>query len=132
MTATPTTSSRSCRSSTAVSRKAAHCASRRAVELTGAPHTSAVPPVVVRNDEWTWGDIFNRVYKDRIFDNIVISPGPGSPACPADIGGSSVLGLFIHFFELIIWCMLFFQGYVCAYFWSVEIYPSWVSALATR
>jgi hypothetical protein len=94
MTATPTTSSRSCRSSTAVSRKAAHCASRRAVELTGAPHTSAVPPVVVRNDEWTWGDIFNRLYKDRTFDNIVISPGPGSPACPADIGGSSVLPCF--------------------------------------
>lgn len=47
---------------------------------------NGVPPVVVRNDEWTWGDIFNRVYKDRIFDNIVISPGPGSPACPADIG----------------------------------------------
>ncbi|KAF8735729.1 hypothetical protein HU200_014444 [Digitaria exilis] len=46
----------------------------------------AVPPVVVRNDEWTWGDVFNRVYKDKAFDNIVISPGPGSPACPTDIG----------------------------------------------
>jgi anthranilate/para-aminobenzoate synthase component II len=48
--------------------------------------SNAVPPVVVRNDEWTWRDVFNRVYKDRAFDNIVISPGPGSPACPADIG----------------------------------------------
>ncbi|CAN6200618.1 unnamed protein product [Urochloa humidicola] len=47
---------------------------------------NGVPPVVVRNDEWTWRDVFNRVYKDRAFDNIVISPGPGSPACPADIG----------------------------------------------
>lgn len=47
---------------------------------------NAVPPVVVRNDEWTWKDVFNRVYKDRAFDNIVISPGPGSPACPGDIG----------------------------------------------
>ena len=47
-----------------------------------------MPPVVVRNDEWTWRDVdvFNRVYKNRSFDNIVISPGPGSPACPADIG----------------------------------------------
>ncbi|KAF8658874.1 hypothetical protein HU200_059373 [Digitaria exilis] len=47
---------------------------------------NGVPPVVVRNDEWTWRDVFNRVYKDRAFDNIVISPGPGSPACPSDIG----------------------------------------------
>jgi len=47
---------------------------------------NGVPPVVVRNDEWTWRDVFNRVYKNRSFDNIVISPGPGSPACPADIG----------------------------------------------
>jgi para-aminobenzoate synthetase len=53
-----------------------------------------VPPVVVRNDEWSWQDVFNRVYKERVFDNIVISPGPGSPACPGDIGertSSSVL-----------------------------------------
>ncbi|KAJ1260707.1 hypothetical protein BS78_10G253000 [Paspalum vaginatum] len=47
---------------------------------------NGVPPVVVRNDEWTWKDVFNRVYRDRAFDNIVISPGPGSPACPTDIG----------------------------------------------
>ncbi|KAG2608297.1 probable aminodeoxychorismate synthase, chloroplastic isoform X2 [Panicum virgatum] len=47
---------------------------------------NGVPPVVVRNDEWTWRDVFNRVYKNRAFDNIVISPGPGSPACPSDIG----------------------------------------------
>nr|CAB3468915.1 unnamed protein product [Digitaria exilis] len=76
---------------------------------------NGVPPVVVRNDEWTWRDVFNRVYKDRAFDNIVISPGPGSPACPSDIGEitpSSVV------------C-------VCGYFWSVVTYLSWVSALAT-
>ncbi|XP_062234234.1 probable aminodeoxychorismate synthase, chloroplastic [Phragmites australis] len=47
---------------------------------------NGVPPVVARNDEWTWRDVFNRVYKERAFDNIVISPGPGSPACPGDIG----------------------------------------------
>lgn len=45
-----------------------------------------VPPVVVRNDEWTWRDVYRWVYKERAFDNIVISPGPGSPACPSDIG----------------------------------------------
>ncbi|KAF0918828.1 hypothetical protein E2562_026201 [Oryza meyeriana var. granulata] len=47
---------------------------------------NGVPPVVVRNDEWTWRDVYNWVYKERAFDNIVISPGPGSPACPSDIG----------------------------------------------
>ncbi|KAL5224882.1 hypothetical protein ABZP36_011521 [Zizania latifolia] len=47
---------------------------------------NGVPPVVVLNDEWTWRDVYNWVYKERAFDNIVISPGPGSPACPSDIG----------------------------------------------
>lgn len=45
-----------------------------------------VPPVVVRNDEWTWRDFCRYLYEENAFDNIVISPGPGSPACPADIG----------------------------------------------
>ncbi|KAF8389427.1 hypothetical protein HHK36_026122 [Tetracentron sinense] len=45
-----------------------------------------VPPVVVRNDEWTWEDIRHYLYEKKAFDNIVISPGPGSPTCPADIG----------------------------------------------
>ncbi|VAI91160.1 unnamed protein product [Triticum turgidum subsp. durum] len=47
---------------------------------------NGVPPVVVRNDEWAWRDVYHWVYKKRAFDNIVISPGPGSPACPTDIG----------------------------------------------
>lgn len=47
---------------------------------------NGVPPVVVRNDEWTWEDICHFLYEEDAFDNIVISPGPGSPACPADIG----------------------------------------------
>ena len=46
----------------------------------------SVPPVVVRNDEWTWKDICHFLYEEGAFDNIVISPGPGSPTCPADIG----------------------------------------------
>ena len=45
-----------------------------------------VPPVVVRNDELTWKDIRYYLYEENAFDNVVISPGPGSPACPADIG----------------------------------------------
>ncbi|XP_010273553.1 PREDICTED: aminodeoxychorismate synthase, chloroplastic isoform X3 [Nelumbo nucifera] len=47
---------------------------------------NGVPPVVVHNDEWTWEYIFQKLYEERAFDNIVISPGPGSPTCPADIG----------------------------------------------
>ncbi|XP_057482403.1 aminodeoxychorismate synthase, chloroplastic isoform X2 [Actinidia eriantha] len=47
---------------------------------------NGLPPVVVRNDEWTWEDIYHYLYEENAFDNIVISPGPGSPTCPADIG----------------------------------------------
>ncbi|PKA57522.1 Anthranilate synthase component II [Apostasia shenzhenica] len=45
-----------------------------------------VPPVVIHNDEWSWEDIHHILYNENAFDNIVISPGPGSPACPKDIG----------------------------------------------
>lgn len=45
-----------------------------------------VPPVVIRNDEWTWKEVYHYLYEERTFDNIVISPGPGSPTCPSDIG----------------------------------------------
>ncbi|XP_057979569.1 aminodeoxychorismate synthase, chloroplastic isoform X2 [Malania oleifera] len=47
---------------------------------------NGVPPVVVRNDDWTWKDACYYLYKEKAFDNIVISPGPGSPTCPEDIG----------------------------------------------
>ncbi|XP_010510567.1 PREDICTED: aminodeoxychorismate synthase, chloroplastic-like [Camelina sativa] len=47
---------------------------------------NGVPPVVIRNDEWTWEEAYHYLYEDVAFDNIVISPGPGSPMCPADIG----------------------------------------------
>lgn len=40
----------------------------------------------MRNDEWTWDEAYHYLYEERAFDNIVISPGPGSPMCPADIG----------------------------------------------
>ncbi|XP_077238476.1 para-aminobenzoate (PABA) synthase family protein [Tasmannia lanceolata] len=47
---------------------------------------NGVPPVVVHNDEWTWEYIHHCLYEEKAFDNIVISPGPGSPTCPSDIG----------------------------------------------
>lgn len=45
-----------------------------------------VPPVVIRNDDWTWEDLCHYLYVEKAFDNIVISPGPGSPTCANDIG----------------------------------------------
>ncbi|KAF4348241.1 hypothetical protein G4B88_024475, partial [Cannabis sativa] len=47
---------------------------------------NGVPPVVVRNDEWTVKNLYHYLYKERAFDNVVISPGPGSPASSSDIG----------------------------------------------
>ncbi|XP_027086941.2 aminodeoxychorismate synthase, chloroplastic isoform X2 [Coffea arabica] len=44
------------------------------------------PPVVIRNDEWSWEDAYRVLYQEKAFDNIVISPGPGTPTCSADIG----------------------------------------------
>lgn len=45
-----------------------------------------MPPVVIRNDEWTMEHVRRLLYEEKAFDNIVISPGPGSPACSRDIG----------------------------------------------
>ncbi|GAA2256174.1 aminodeoxychorismate synthase component I [Streptomyces amakusaensis] len=42
---------------------------------------SGVEPVVIRNDEPGW-----RIDLLREFDNVVLSPGPGSPEVPADFG----------------------------------------------
>ncbi|XP_054815007.1 aminodeoxychorismate synthase, chloroplastic isoform X2 [Prosopis cineraria] len=47
---------------------------------------NGVPPVVVRNDDLTWEELCHYLYEENAFDNIVISPGPGSPSCPKDIG----------------------------------------------
>ncbi|XP_023534479.1 aminodeoxychorismate synthase, chloroplastic-like isoform X2 [Cucurbita pepo subsp. pepo] len=47
---------------------------------------NGLPPVVIRNDEWTWEDLCYYLYEEKAFDNIVISPGPGSPTCANDIG----------------------------------------------
>jgi para-aminobenzoate synthetase len=41
-------------------------------------------PIVVRNDELTWEEV-----EERDFDNIVISPGPGRPQNPSDLGLSA-------------------------------------------
>lgn len=43
-------------------------------------------PVVIYNDEWTWEYIYDCLYEKKAFDNIVISPGPGSPMRADDIG----------------------------------------------
>ncbi|XP_047955251.1 aminodeoxychorismate synthase, chloroplastic isoform X1 [Salvia hispanica] len=47
---------------------------------------NGLPPVVIRNDEWSWEEVCHYLYEEKLFDNIVISPGPGSPTCAADIG----------------------------------------------
>ncbi|KAL8519428.1 hypothetical protein ACS0TY_010387 [Phlomoides rotata] len=47
---------------------------------------NGLPPVVIRNDEWSWEEVCHYLYEEKAFDNIVISPGPGSPSCAADIG----------------------------------------------
>lgn len=47
---------------------------------------NGVPPVVIQNDDWTWEELCYYLYEENAFDNIVLSPGPGSPACPEDIG----------------------------------------------
>ncbi|KAI6676498.1 hypothetical protein NL676_037294 [Syzygium grande] len=47
---------------------------------------NGVPPVVIRNDSWTWKDIYHHLYEENAFDNVVVSPGPGFPTCPADVG----------------------------------------------
>ena len=43
-------------------------------------------PLVVRNDACTWQELATMAY-----DNIVISPGPGTPARPSDLGLSAEL-----------------------------------------
>ncbi|EPS68264.1 aminodeoxychorismate synthase/glutamine amidotransferase [Genlisea aurea] len=47
---------------------------------------NGLAPVVIYNDQLSWEEICHYVYELRMFDNIVVSPGPGSPACAADIG----------------------------------------------
>uniref|UniRef100_A0A9I9E9M3 Uncharacterized protein n=1 Tax=Cucumis melo TaxID=3656 RepID=A0A9I9E9M3_CUCME len=47
---------------------------------------NTVSPMVIQNDDWTWKDLCHYLYEEKAFDNIVLSPGPGSPACANDIG----------------------------------------------
>ena len=54
-----------------------------------------VPPVVIQNDDWIWEELSHYLYEENAFDNIVISPGPGSPACPQDIGEN--MDVFVEF-----------------------------------
>lgn len=45
----------------------------------------AAAPEVVFNDELTWDELRQRIARGW-YHNIVISPGPGTPHCAADIG----------------------------------------------
>lgn len=45
----------------------------------------AVAPDVIANDQLTWTEL-SQVLSAKQYDNIVISPGPGTPNCAADIG----------------------------------------------
>ncbi|XP_057850165.1 aminodeoxychorismate synthase, chloroplastic isoform X1 [Cryptomeria japonica] len=47
---------------------------------------NGVAPTVIKNDQLTWEYLHYLLYEEHAFDNIVISPGPGSPTCAADIG----------------------------------------------
>ncbi|XP_031504188.1 aminodeoxychorismate synthase, chloroplastic isoform X2 [Nymphaea colorata] len=47
---------------------------------------NGVPPVVIHNNEWNWEYICHLLYEEKAFDNIVLSPGPGTPTSPSDIG----------------------------------------------
>lgn len=113
-----------------------------------------VPPKVIRNDEWTWELIHHYLYRERAFDNIVISPGPGSPDCPEDMGRRrwSWLRVLIAFFlEKLNYCavdfffflstymyliyadiLLALQAYVYKYCLNVKISQFWVFVLVTR
>ncbi|MCO5574576.1 hypothetical protein L7F22_028364 [Adiantum nelumboides] len=44
------------------------------------------PPRVIKNDELSWENLHTLLREGSAFDNIVISPGPGSPMCAKDIG----------------------------------------------
>lgn len=46
---------------------------------------NGVEPLVVANDQRSWEDLAAR----EVFDNVVISPGPGTPSQPRDLGLSA-------------------------------------------
>jgi len=45
-----------------------------------------VAPIVLKNDEITFDELRHLLYEERAFHNVVISPGPGTPTRPKDIG----------------------------------------------
>lgn len=47
---------------------------------------NGAPPLVIKNDEVPWEDLRRLLLEENAFDNIVISPGPGSPVYAKDIG----------------------------------------------
>lgn len=60
-----------------------------------------VPPIVIKNDSRTMEEIRHYLYEENAFENIVISPGPGSPSRPEDVGiVKTCLLLFIYMYHL--------------------------------
>lgn len=55
-------------------------------------------PVVLKNDEISFEQLRALLYEDQAFDNVVISPGPGSPTRAEDIG--------MHHSSVLLYCFL--------------------------
>eukprot|EP00898_Chlorokybus_atmophyticus_P000726 jgi/Chlat1/1654/Chrsp127S01900 len=45
-----------------------------------------VTPIVIKNDELTWEELRPQLVGQRAYDCVVISPGPGTPETPVDVG----------------------------------------------
>ena len=51
--------------------------------------------MVLKNDEISFEQLRTLLYEERAFHNVVISPGPGSPTRPEDIGMNHFYILFV-------------------------------------
>lgn len=52
-------------------------------------------PEVLRNDEVDWETLSDR-FRNNHFDNVVISPGPGTPERETDIGETQASSMPVH------------------------------------
>lgn len=59
-------------------------------------------PVVLKNDEISFEQLRALLYEDQAFDNVVISPGPGSPTRAEDIGMHHFLFFCIVFCQFVV------------------------------
>ncbi|CAI6009004.1 unnamed protein product [Closterium sp. NIES-65] len=74
---------------------------------------NGVPPVVVRNNEVSWEYLRHLLLHQRLFHSIVISPGPGTPCCAADIVCSAVVGVWLSVCAVL--CCVVFMTLACWY-----------------